>query len=332
MKHLKWGLLAAGGIAKRFATGLNSTEDATALAVGSRSLDKAKEFAAEFGIERAYGSYEELLADPDVDAVYISTPNHMHAENSIQAARAGKHILCEKPVTLNAAELEAVLEVVREQDVFFMEAFMYRCHPQNAKLLELIASGVIGEVRVIETAFAFNMGQQLENIRMSNPMGGGGLMDVGCYCVSFARMVAGEEPCVCHGVAHIGEASRVDEYMAGVLKFPSGKVAYFSSATQCSVPACAIVYGSEGSITVANPWFPDDDSAKIIVQAGGEPVTYQVTHGLDLYANEALTVAKCLDNRQACGTAMTWDDSLGQVRTIDALRQSIGLVFDPEKE
>jgi len=330
VKHLKWGLLAAGRIAGSFAKGLNSTDDATALAVGSRDLEKAKKFAAEHHVERAYGSYEELLADPDVDAVYIATPNSMHAEWSIKAARAGKHILCEKPVATNAPELEEVLEVVRDCDVFFMEAFMYRCHPQWKKVREILDAGTIGEVRVLRSSFAFNMGINLENIRMSNPMAGGGLMDVGCYCVSFCRLIANEEPSEVHGVAHIGPEGRVDYQMAGILKFPSGIVADFTSAIQCGVPTSALIYGSKGSLTVTNPWFPSDGNASLVVEAGGQTETIAITHGRELYANEALTVAEHLDARQATRPAMSWDDSLGQARTLDALRADMGLVFDCE--
>jgi predicted dehydrogenase len=331
MRQLRWGLLAAGRIAGRFAKGLETIKDqATALAVASRDLAKARKFAQEFGVERAYGSYEELLADKDVDAVYISTPNSLHAEWSIRAAEAGKHILCEKPVTINAPELEKVLAVIRRCDVFFMEAFMYRCHPQWKRLLDIIQAGTIGEVRILQSAFAFNMGLQLENIRLSNPLAGGGLMDVGCYCVSFCRLVAGEEPTRCHAVARIGKQSRVDEYAAGVLQFPSGIVATFACGTQCGTPSAANVYGSKGSIVVTNPWFPSDENAKLIVTADGKTETIEVKHGRDLYANEALTVAEFIDRRQPEPTAMTWADSLGQMKTLDALRKSMGLKFDCE--
>ena len=328
MRHLKWGLLAAGGIARKFTNGLATTDEATALAVGSRSLDKAKKFAEEHGIERAYGSYEELLADPDVDAVYISTPNSLHAEWSVKAARAGKHVLCEKPVTTNAAELEEVLEVVKKCDVFFMEAFMYRCHPQWKRLREILGAGTIGEVRILRSSFAFNMGLKLENIRLSNPLAGGALMDVGCYCVSFCRLAAGEEPVECKAVAHVGNESRVDQQTTGVLKFPSGAVAYFSCATQCAMPHAAEVYGSEGSVAVTNPWQPPDGKTSLVVTAGGTTETIEVTDDCELYAREALTVAKHLDKRQA--PAMSWDDSLGQMRTLDALRADMGLKFDCE--
>ena len=333
MKRLNWGVLAAGKIAGRFAKGLNATEEATALAVGSRSLEKAQAFAKEHDIPKAYGSYEELLADAEVDAVYIATPNSLHAEWAMKTARAGKHILCEKPVTVNAPELEKVLAVVKECDVFFMEAFMYRCHPQWKRLQEVIDAGTVGEVRVLYSTFAYNMGvdeKALANIRLSNPAAGGALMDVGCYCVSFSRLVAGEEPVACKAVGHIGEGTRVDHQTTGVLGFPSGVAASFACATQCGVPATARVYGSKGSVTVTTPWFPADDNATLVVNAGGTTETIEVKHGRDLYGNEALTVAEHLDARQAPRPAMSWDDSRGQMRTLDALRQSMGLKFDCE--
>ncbi len=311
MKHLRWGLLAAGNIAGKFAKGLATTDEATALALGSRSLDKAKDFARKHGIERAYGSYQDLLADPDVDAVYISTPNSLHAEWSMKAAKAGKHVLCEKPATMNAAELEKVLEVIRECDVFFMEAFMYRCHPQWKKLLDILDAGTIGEVRVIESSFSFNMGLKLDNIRLSNPLAGGALMDVGCYCVSFCRLAAGEEPVECRAVARIGGESRVDEQTTGVLRFPSGAVAHFDCATQCGVPRAAKVYGSEGSVVVTDPWQPQGGKSSLVVTAGGKTETIDVT-----------------DDRQA--PAMNWEDSLGQMRALDAIRKDMGLRFDCE--
>jgi predicted dehydrogenase len=329
MKHLKWGLLAAGNIAGKFAKGLRTLSEATALAVGSRDLAKARQFAQTHGLERAYGSYEELLADPDVDAVYISTPNSLHAEWSIKAAEAGKHILCEKPVTANLGELKKVLAVIKKRRVFFMEAFMYRCHPQWKKLREIIKAGTIGEVRILESSFAFNMGLQLKNIRLSNPLAGGGLMDVGCYCVSFCRLAAGQEPVEAKAVAHIGKAGRVDYQASGLLRFPSGAVAHFACATQCGTPMAARVYGSQGSITVGNPWFPSLGATPLMVTAGGKQETIEIECGHEPYANEALTVAQYLDARQA--PAMNCEDSLGQMRALDMLRADMKLVFDCEK-
>jgi predicted dehydrogenase len=329
MKHLKWGILGTGRIANRFAQGLNSTDQATALAVGSRTLEKAREFAEKHKFPRAYGSYDELLADREVDAVYIPLPNHLHGEWTIKCAQAGKHILCEKPAMVNTAELEKVLSVVKRQDVFFMEAFMYRCHPQWQKVKEIIATGAIGEVRVMHSAFSFNMGPRYDDFRLSGALAGGGLMDVGVYCVSAFRLIAGEEPLACRALGKIGERSGVDEWAAGVLQFPSGMIGYFTTGIECSVPSSAVIYGSEGSIAVASPWVPPDGKASLTVTTGKGAETVEVHFGVDLYAAEALAVAEHLDQREA--PAMNWEDSLGQARAIDALRASMGLVWDFEK-
>jgi predicted dehydrogenase len=174
------------------------------------------------------------------------------------------------------------------------------------------------------------MGPQYDNIRLSNPLAGGALMDVGCYCVSFSRLVARGEPAELHASARIGERSRVDEVTSGCMKFPSGAVAHFDCATQCASPIEARVLGSEGSITIANPWFPSDETAKVAVASGGSEETFDVKHGRELYANEALTVAEHLDAREAPRPAMSWEDSRGQMRALDALRESMGLRFDCE--
>ena len=329
-KSLAWGIIGTGNIARAFARGLAHSKTGRLLAVGSRSPASAEKFGEQFAPPKRHGSYEDLLADPEVQAVYIATPHPMHAEWAIKAAEAGKHILCEKPLAINHPEAMAVVEAAEENDVFLMEAFMYRCHPQWKRLLEIIKAGTIGEVRMLQSAFAFNMGLQLDNLRLSNPLAGGGLMDVGCYCVSFCRLVAGEEPVACHAVARIGKQSRVDEFATGVLQFPSGAVAAFACGTQCGTPSAANVYGSKGSIVVTNPWFPSDENAKLIVTADGKTETIEVKYGRDLYANEALTVAEFLDRRQPQPTAMTWADSLGQARTMDKLRASMGLKFDCE--
>lgn len=328
MERLRWGLIGCGGIAARFARGLATTPEAVVAAVASRSLDKAKQFAQAHGVERAYGSYEDLLHAPGIDAVYIATPNHLHARWSIEAARAGKHILCEKPAALNAHQLADVLRTVRECDVFFMEAFMYRCHPQWERVKGMLASGALGETRVIEAAFSFNFGYPLDNIRMSRAMGGGSLMDVGCYCLSFARLAAGEEPEECRAVAHIGPESEVDEWAVGILRFPSGPVAHFACGMRCEVPSRAVIYGEEGHIAIETPWLPEDGKARVSLVTKGQTECRDVTCGRDLYAMEALTVATYLAERQA--PQMSWEDSLGQARAMDALRASIGLTFDED--
>src|SRR5437763_16043216 len=292
--QLRWGIMGTGGIARTFARGVATSETGTLLAVGSRTQEAAERFGTEFGVERRYGSYEALLADPAVQAVYISLPNHLHAEWTITCAQAGKHILCEKPLTTNFGEAMTVVEEVRRCDGFLMEAFMYRCHPQTARLKQLIDEGVIGEVRLIEAAFSFNMGPRYENIRLSNPAAGGGIMDVGCYTTSMARLIAGAEPVDGTGVAHIGEISRVDERAVGGLRFPRGIVASLVCGTQVHVDGDLRIWGSDGSIQVPNPWLPGRGANRILIHKDGEAMPREIlAEGPgELYAIEADTVAR----------------------------------------
>ena len=330
---LTWGILGTGAIAGTFARGIAASETGALLAVGSRTQEAADRFGAEFGVQRRYPSYDALLEDPDVQAVYISLPNHLHGEWTIKCARAGKHILCEKPLTTNYAEAMIVLEEVRRAGVFLMEAFMYRCHPQTARLKEIVDAGAIGEVRVIECAFSYNMGPEYENIRLSNEAAGGGIMDVGCYTASMARLLAGAEPDVVQGVAHIGGTSRVDEYAAASLRFPHGIIASLVCGTQARVDDVVRVWGSEGSIELPNPWFPGKGANRILVRHGSDKVPEEilVEGANELYAIEADTVARYIEVRQAPPPCMTWDDSLGNMAVLDAWRRSAGVVFDAEK-
>ncbi len=333
MQTLRWGIMGTGNIARTFAKGVRGSATGRLVAIGSRTQEAADTFGAEFEAANRHGSYAALVADPEVDAIYISLPNHLHAEWTIRCAEAGKHILCEKPFTVNHAEALPVIEAVRKHDVFLMEAFMYRCHPQTLRLKELIEAKTIGDVRLIQSSFSYNMGPKYENIRLSNPAAGGGIMDVGCYTVSMARLIAGSEPEVVTGVAHIGAISRVDEQATASLKFPGGIVAALSTGTQVSVDNELRIWGSEGHIRVPNPWFPGEKDNRILVQRSGqkEPETILVDAPHGLYSIEADTVAAHLAARQAPPPCMTWDDTLGNMATLDAWRKAVGLVFDVER-
>ena len=330
---LKWGILGTGGIARTFAQGIAASETGALVAVGSRTQEAADRFGEEFGAPRRYPTYQAMLDDPEVQAVYISLPNHMHAEWTIKCAQAGKHILCEKPFTTNYGEAMTVIEEVRRHDVFLMEAFMYRCHPQTARLQELVRGGAIGEVRTIQVSFSFNMGPKYENIRLSNPAAGGGIMDVGCYTASMARLIAGAEPEEVVGVAHIGAISRVDERATASLRFPGGVVASLVCGTQVAVQSEARVWGSEGSIYVPNPWFPGKGTNSIFVTKNGQPEAQEVVveGSNELYAIEADTVALHIARRQAPSPCMTWADTLGNMATLDAWRRAVKLTFDVEQ-
>ena len=344
--RLQWGILGTGMIGKVFAKALAKSDTGDLLAVGSRKQGTADAFGGEFAVPRRYGSYEDLLADTDVGAVYVSLPNHMHLEWTAKCAEAGKHVLCEKPLTLNAPEAEDMLRSVGQHDVFLMEAFMYRCHPQTTKLVELVRAGTVGEVRLIQAHFGYNLGGRgspHENIRMRNEVGGGAIMDVGCYTVSMARLMAGAasdldqplEPQAVSGVAHIGEISRVDEWATAVLRFPGDILANVSVGNMCSIDATLRIWGSEGNIQVPNPWFPGRaaDTEVIHVKRDGaevEEVRVPAQQGR-LYTIEADTVARWIPQRQAPSPCMTWQDSLGNMRVLDRWRASVGLTFDPEQ-
>jgi predicted dehydrogenase len=339
---LAWGLLATGQIAHTFGRALKDSNTGTLLAVGSRTQAAADQFGDELKVPRRYGSYDALLADPDVQAVYISTPHPMHAEWAIKAADAGKHVLCEKPIAMNHPEALAIVEAARRNDVFLMEAFMYRCHPQTARLVELIREKAVGEVRVIQATFSFGGDFPLEGRVLDNAMGGGGILDVGCYCVSMARLVAGvaagtdfAEPVEVRGTAHIGAASRVDEWAVASLEFPGGIVATLATGVQVWQENVVRIYGTKGYIFVPVPWVPGRESGptRILVHEHGrkEPREIVIETDRPLFAIEADTVAENIDRRQAPPPSMTWDDTLGNMKTLDRWRESIGLVYDMER-
>jgi len=340
-EKLQWGILAAGNIAKAFAKGLAASKTGRLAAVGSRSKEKADAFAAEFGAARAHGSYEALLDDDNVQAVYISTPHPMHAEWAIKAAEAGKHILCEKPLTLNHAEAMAVVEAARANDVFLMEALMYRCHPQTQRLVDLLREGAVGEVRLIRATFAFHSRFNAERRLFSGALGGGGILDVGCYCTSMARLVAGiarggetAEPLEVAGAAHLGSTG-VDEWAVASMKFPGDVLAQLATGVSLAMDNTVQIFGAEGHIVVENPWTPgrDADPSTIRVHRKGqaEPQGIVIQPDRPLYSLEADTVADHLADRQAPFPAMTWADSLANARTLDRWREAIGMAYESER-
>ncbi len=338
---LAWGILSTGRIAGVFAKGLKESRTGTLVAVGSRTQAAAEKFGKEFGAARCHGSYEALLADPAVQAVYIATPHPLHALWTIRAAEAGKHVLCEKPLALNEAEAVAAVEAARRHGVFLMEAFMYRCHPQTAKLVELVRAKAVGEVRVIQATFSFQAGFNPEGRLLNNALGGGGILDVGCYPMSMARLIAGAaqgrdivEPSEIKAVGVVGDVTRVDEVATAVVKFPGNILAQLSTGVLVNQENVLRVFGTEGSITVPAPWgLGGAGTLKILVHRKGAPAPeeVEVTSAVGSYALEADMVADNLDHRQGRPPAMTWDDSLGNMRALDRWRKEIGLVYDAEK-
>ena len=341
MSKLAWGLLATGEIAHTFARALAESQTGELLAVGSRTQETADRFGDEFNVPRRYGSYEALLADPEVQAVYVSTPHPMHAEWAIRAAQAGKHVLCEKPIGMNQAEARRIVAAAREHDVFLMEAFMYRCHPQTARLVELLREGLIGEVRVIQATFSFRGNGNPEGRHLNKALGGGGILDVGCYCTSLSRLIAGvasggetAEPLEVKGTAHLGEQTGVDEYTVAAARFPGDILAELSVGLTVEQENVVRIFGTQGRLEVPSPWFANHGhgASRILVNVYGEPAPRQVLVESDrpLYVIEADTVAQYIDARQAAFPAMSWEDTLGNMRMLDMWRESVGLRYDAD--
>ncbi len=341
-ERLRWGILSTGRIAGVFAQGLATAKAGRLVAVGSRTLASAQAFASTHGDARAHGSYEALLADPEVEAVYIATPHPQHIEWVLKAAAAGKHILCEKPLGINHAEGVRMVQAAHDHGVVLMEAFMYRCHPQTAKVLELIRSGVLGTVGLVQAAFSFNVGYNPTSRLWANDAAGGGILDVGCYPVSMARLVAGAvsgkpflDPVEVSGAGVLHPESGVDAYAAATLKFSNNVIAQVSSGVGLMQENVVRIYGSAGWLLVPSPWGINREggSAKLILHRAGAAASEEIViERAPLYALEADTFAAAVRAESKEVGAMTLDDTLGNLATLDRWRAAIGLVYDAEKK
>jgi predicted dehydrogenase len=267
---LRWGILGTGNIARQFCEGVLQSERGKLAAVGSRSAESANEFAARFGIPVALATYDELVRHAAVDAVYVSLPNHLHHHWTIAALRAGKHVLCEKPIGVNAAEAQEMFDVAEQTGKTLVEAFMYRSHPLTLAVIEAVKRGEIGELRLIRTSFCFKTEKIAGNIRFDAAMAGGSLMDVGCYCINFSRLFAGAEPTKVNVVGRL-HPSGIDELAAGTLTFPGGILASFACGMTLQADNTAYLCGSNGFIQIPIPWKPPTDAAIYIVAHGIPP-------------------------------------------------------------
>ena len=310
-----WGFLSTARINDALLGGIAEVPDARALAVASRDSARAQEYASRKGIERAYGSYEQLLADPDVEAVYVSLPNGMHVEWSRKALEAGKHVLCEKPLSRSADEVEQLFELAHARGLHLSEAFMYRHHPQTQRVKELVQSGEIGELRLIRGSFSFNCDPADPRLRQG--MEGGGLMDVGCYPVNFSRYLAGEPERVSAEALLGGDG--VDVVMAGVLRFANGVIAHFDSGLAMPHRWEMEVVGSTGVLRIASPWHPVPDGIELW-RDGASAAEVISSPTANAYALEASDLGAAISGEREplLGRA----DALGQARTLAALYAS----------
>ncbi|MGH2351779.1 MAG: Gfo/Idh/MocA family protein [Chloroflexota bacterium] len=335
-RPLRWGILSTARIARqRFIPGVRAGAEGEVAAIASRDGAKAQQAAAELGIPRAHGSYEALLADPDVDAVYIGLPNGLHPEWTVKAAEAGKHVLCEKPVARRAVDAERMAGACRRAGVLLMEAFMYRLHPQHARVLELVRQGAIGTPVFVRASFCFNMdagrrglgdgesnrlaGQRAAgDVRLQAELEGGALMDVGCYAVNAARYVFGAEPVEVSAQQRVDPAFGVDTAFAGVLRFPGERLALIDGSFDAAGPQRYEVGGSGGLVLVERAFLPGEAPAQIHVTAGGQRRTEEIP-AADQYALEADHFARSVRAGQLLPPA---EDGVAQARVIEALYRS----------
>ncbi len=280
MSTVRWGIVSTADIARRkVIPGMRRAANAEVLAIASRDEAGATTVAADLGIPRAYGSYEALLADPDLDAVYIPLPNHLHPEWTVAAARAGKHVLCEKPLAMSADVAQSMVDACRDAGVLFMEAFMYRLHPSWVAVRDLVASGRIGRLRAVDSWFSY-YNDDPANIRNIQAAGGGALFDIGCYSVNLSRMLFGAEPDDVRGTVLRDPALGVDVLTSGVLRFGDG-VATFTCSTRTEPDQRVDIYGDRGRIRVEIPFnIPPSLPTRVFVTAGGEPPVAPATETL----------------------------------------------------
>jgi xylose dehydrogenase (NAD/NADP) len=312
---IAWGVLSTARIGARLIAGASKTDAADIVAVASRSAEAARAFADAHGIARAHGSYEALLADPDVEAVYIPLPNAMHVDWTLHALRAGKHVLCEKPVDRRPARVARAFDVAERAGLVLSEAFMWRHNPQTARLRTLLDERVIGDLRLVRACFSFLLTRDVD-VRLDPALDGGALMDVGCYCVSGARLAAGAEPVTVSAEAVTGR-SGVDLRLAGVLRFDGDLLALIDCGLDVVSRSALEICGTEGRIVLADPWHCIEP--RIVVERGYEREIVAVEPA-DSYSLELQDMAAAIrgEREPLLGRA----DALGQARAIEALYRS----------
>ncbi|CAH1206355.1 Inositol 2-dehydrogenase/D-chiro-inositol 3-dehydrogenase [Paenibacillus plantiphilus] len=318
-RELRFGVMGCAGIAvNSVIPGIHQSRTGKVAAIASRDIGKAQETAAKLDIARAYGSYEELIEDDDIDAIYIPLPNHLHMEWSIRAMEAGKHVLCEKPIALNAEEAQRMADTSRSTGVHLAEAFMYRHHPRYSRIKEIISSGEIGELRGIHGVFTFNNAADTTNVRYRKEWGGGSLYDVGCYPISAARMILGTEPEAATVQALISpEHDHVDMMAAGILEFPGNVALTFDCGMWAAFRNSLEVLGTEGRIEVPSAFLIKDARILIHSEAGTREEPQEM---LNQYALQADEFARAVWGEKCSQFGPS--DAVANMKAIDACLES----------
>ena len=318
---IRWGILSTANIAlKRFIPGAMGSRNGTVSAIASRDGARARAVAQSLGIAKAYDSYEALLADPDVDAVYNPLPNSLHAEWTLKAAASGKPVLCEKPLAVSSAEATEMIAGCRRHGVLLMEAFMYRFHPQHARVRELLDAGAIGELRAVRTAFTFMLEPfNPKNVRLQGDLAGGALMDVGCYTVNAARMLFGEEPLWASAQWDFRPEFGVEVMLAGILGFSDGRMTTLDCGFRAAGQGSYVVAGTKGQIEVPNAFVPGTAPTPLVI-VDHEGRREEQIAGVDQYRLEAEEFAAALLGSRPLRTPP--EDAAATLRAIEALHRS----------
>jgi predicted dehydrogenase len=326
MEPVRWGILGAANIGvRKVIPAMQRGTRSRMVAIASRDLAKAQAAASELGIPRAYGSYEELLADPEIEAVYNPLPNHLHVPWTIRAAEAGKHVLCEKPIALSASEARRLLDVQARTGVQIGEGFMVRNHPQWLAVRELVAAGRIGQLRVVAGHFAY-FRRDPNDVRSVPEWGGGGLMDVGCYPITMSRWLFGEEPDAVIGIVDRDPELGVDRIASGLMRFPSGGQATFTSAMQLVHYQRMQLHGTQGRIEVPIPFnAPNDRPCRIFVDDGrelgdrsAETIEFPV---VDQYTLQGDNFSAAIRGERSVPVSV--EDAVANMAVIDAIFRSV---------
>ena len=325
---IKWGILSTGHISKKFAEALAILPDAELAAVASRDIDTARKFAEKYKVSKAYGTYEELADDPDIDVIYIGTPHTFHLENSVMCMRKGKAVLCEKAFTINSIEAREMVRVAREENVFLMEAMITRHVPLIKKVLNWIKEGLIGEVRMVRASRCAR-GVFPPGARQMNPeLGGGSLLDVGVYVISFASMIYQKPPVETVGVSHIGDWGS-DEQGIAILKYGNGEIADLSFPLRTAAVNEAYIFGTEGYIKIEDVFAVPTRASLVINKQEAEALEEPIIGNALNY--EAEEVMRCLRAGLKESPLMPLDESIQIMEIMDNLRKPWGLVYSNDK-
>ena len=345
MSIIRWGIIGPGNIANKFADGLKESKSGELVAIASTNEDRRKSFGDKYNINTKlrFSTYEELIESSEIEAIYISTPHTLHAEWTIKAAGRGKHVLCEKPAAVNLKEGQQVIQTVQEAGIFYMEGFMYRCHPQIKTLMKLIIDKKIGDVISIKSSFGFDIGQTIPESRLfDKKLAGGAMLDVGVYPISFSRLVAGIasgkkflNPIKLSGSAKIGETG-VDEIAHAQFEFENGIIAESSAAIREQMMNNAIIKGTKGFVEMNQPWTPGKHGGpyhtliKINKDDGTEIIDIEGPEHL-FYFEAELASTHIKDKKiEATHPAMTWEDTLGNLKILDQWRNVVGYTLDQD--